>query len=375
MTQASEQDKKNKKRKVLLIFGTRPEAIKMAPVYFAFANDPRFEPLVCSTGQHREMFDQVVNFFNIPIDMDLAIMKPNQTLEWLTSALLEKISGALDEIKPDLVLVQGDTTSTFVGALAAFYKRIPVGHVEAGLRTYNFDAPFPEEMNRQLTGRITDLHFAPTPQSRDNLISEKIPAERVFVTGNTSIDAILDARDKLAGQPAPERPYILITAHRRESFGDRFRQICMAIKQAADEYKDFDFIYPVHLNPNVREPVFELLKGDNIHLTDPAPYPEFVKLQMNSHFIVSDSGGVQEEAPSLGKPVIVIRDTTERPEGVAAGTNILAGTSREGIYKNIKLLMEDKNTYETMARTRNPYGDGSASQQILQIVGDYFSNK
>lgn len=356
------------KIKILMIFGTRPEAIKMAPVYEIFSRDPRFEPLVCSTGQHREMFDQVIHFFKIPVHIDLQVMKVNQTLEWLTATLLERLSRVLEEVVPDLVLVQGDTTSTFVGALAAFYKRIPIGHVEAGLRTYNFDAPFPEEMNRQLTGRITDLHFAPTPRARENLLGENIPADRVFVTGNTSIDAILSAREKLDLQPAPHRPYILITAHRRESFGERFRQICLGLKQAADTYPDFDFIYPVHLNPNVREPVFNILKGNNIHLIDPAPYPEFVRLQANSHFIVSDSGGVQEEAPALGKPVIVIRDTTERPEGVEAGTNLLAGTSRDGIFKYIKLLMENKNKYQAMAQAQNPYGDGSASKQIHHII-------
>ncbi len=363
-----------KKLRVLFIFGTRPEAIKVAPVYFALARDPDIEALVCSTGQHREMLDQVVDFFKIPIHYDLKIMKPNQSLEWITSAILDRLAAVIGETAPAMVFVQGDTTTTFIGALAAFYRHIPVGHIEAGLRTYNLEAPYPEEMNRQLTGRLTTLHFAPTPRARENLLKENVPPERIFVTGNTSIDAILDARDRVGKIDEPGKPYILITAHRRESFGEQIRQICLGIKQAAEEFKDFEFIYPVHLNPNIRGPVFEILTGENIRLIDPVAYPGFVRLLMGAYIIVTDSGGIQEEAPSLGKPVVVIRDTTERPEGLEAGTNILAGTSRQGIYSTIKMLIEDKEKYRSMAKARNPYGDGTAAVQIHRIVKNYFAS-
>lgn len=363
------------KHKILFIFGTRPEAIKVAPVYAAFAGHERFDAVTCSTGQHREMLAQVIDFFEMPTHHDLHVMKADQSLEWLTETILHRLGAVMEKEQPDFVFVQGDTTTTFIGALAAFYRKIPVGHIEAGLRTYNVHSPYPEEMNRQLTGRLTTLHFPPTPRAKENLLKENIPEDRIFITGNTAIDAILDAKLRLGAAPMPEHPYILITAHRRESFGDQIKQICLGIKQAADTFKDFRFIYPVHLNPNIRGPVHEILKGDNIELIDPQPYPEFVKMQLGAHFIVSDSGGIQEEAPSLGKPVVVIRENTERPEGVEAGTNIMAGTSREGIFKTIKMLIEDKEKYRNMARTRNPYGDGTAGKQILEITDRFFRGR
>lgn len=363
--------------RVSLVFGTRPEAIKMAPVILALRNDPDLEPHVCVTAQHREMLDQVLEVFGIVPDADLDLMRPNQTLAGLTARAVDGVDGYLYLAQPDLVLVQGDTTTVFSAALAAFYRNIPVGHVEAGLRTWNLRSPFPEEANRVLTSRITDLHFAPTATSRDNLLKEGVPADRVHVTGNTVIDALLTARDRVRSEPpevpglAPavvegDAPLVLITGHRRENFGEGFRSFCRAIARLAERFADHAFVYPVHLNPNVQQPVRELLDGlPNVHLIDPLPYLPFIRMMDRSTLILTDSGGVQEEAPSLGKPVLVTRDTTERPEAVTAGTVKLVGTDEETIVAEAARLLTDEAAYGEMARAMNPYGDGEAAGRIV----------
>jgi len=376
--------------KVAIIFGTRPEAIKLAPVILALKNDPRFSCQVCVTGQHREMLDQVLDAFSIKPDVDLDLMEPNQTLAGLTARAVEAIDRFLAKSKPDLVLIQGDTTTTFCAALAAFYHHIRVGHVEAGLRTGNLDSPWPEEANRVLATRLTTLHFAPTELNKQNLLKERVTPERVFVTGNTVIDALFLARDIIKEHPPviPGLPetlaaangprLVLITGHRRESFGPGFEAICKAIAELARRFPETTFVYPVHLNPNVRKPVNQILRGagtDNIHLIEPLPYLPFVAMMNRAAVILSDSGGVQEEAPSLGKPVLVMRDTTERPEAVIAGTVKLVGTDEGKIIEETAKLLTDKATYDEMARAHNPYGDGKATGRIIAACAEFLSAK
>lgn len=370
-------------RRVLTVFGTRPEAIKMAPLVKRLAVAEGFDARVCVTAQHREMLDQVLRLFEITPDYDLDIMKPGQTLSGITSEILTRIEAPLQDFKPDIVLVHGDTSTTLATSLAAYYQKIPVGHVEAGLRTGNLLSPWPEEANRKLTAAITRLHFAPTEQSRSNLLAENVAAGSIHVTGNTVIDALLLVRAKLEADPAlasglaarfapvlrEGSRLILITGHRRENFGGGFERICEAITTLARRYPDADFVYPVHLNPNVREPVMRILGAiGNVHLIEPLDYLPFVYLMIRSFAILTDSGGIQEEAPSLGKPVLVMRDTTERPEAVDAGTVRLVGTGTEQIVAGVISLMDEPDAYRAMAYAHNPYGDGCACERIQKVL-------
>ncbi|MFI5142825.1 MAG: non-hydrolyzing UDP-N-acetylglucosamine 2-epimerase [Thermoanaerobaculales bacterium] len=376
-------------RNISVIFGTRPEAIKLAPVVLALRADPRFECDICVSAQHREMLDQVLDAFGIVPETDLDLMVPDQTLEGLTARAMETIGRYLGERKPDLVLVQGDTTTTFCAALAAFYHHIAVGHVEAGLRTGNLQSPWPEEANRVLTTRLVDLHFAPTETNHANLLREGVDPARIFVTGNTVIDALFLAIDRVKANPprvpglpdalvrAVGQPLVLITGHRRENFGAGFEAICQAIAELARRFPGAAFVYPVHLNPNVREPVNRILRRSetpNVYLIEPLAYLPFVAMMARSSLILSDSGGVQEEAPSLGKPVLVMRDTTERPEAVTAGTVKLVGTDGEVIVAETTRLLTDRAAYDAMARAHNPYGDGKATGRILAACADFLSN-
>jgi UDP-N-acetylglucosamine 2-epimerase (non-hydrolysing) len=368
--------------KILTVFGTRPEAIKMAPLVKLLAQQADLDARVCVTAQHRQMLDQVLELFEITPDYDLDIMKPGQTLSGITTEILTRIEPVLTEFQPDLVLVHGDTSTTFCTTLASFYQRIPVGHVEAGLRTGNLLSPWPEEANRKLTGALAALHFAPTQQSRDNLLREGTDPQHVHVTGNTVIDALLWVKEKLERDATLEHalrarfPFlrddarmVLITGHRRENFGDGFERICTSIRALAQDFPQVDFVYPVHLNPNVREPVGRILKGlTNVHLIEPQDYLPFVYLMTRSHIILTDSGGIQEEAPSLGKPVLVMRETTERPEAVAAGTVRLVGTDPESIKAAVAILLTDQQEYDRMSFAHNPYGDGTACQRIVNII-------
>ena len=370
--------------KILIVFGTRPEAIKMAPLVQELKNYKDFETRVCVTAQHREMLDQVLKIFEIEPFYDLNLMKPNQSLAELTSSILTGVSSVLDEFKPDVVLVHGDTTTTITTALAAYYHKIPVGHVEAGLRTGNMFSPWPEEANRKLVGAITSYHFAPTESSKRNLLNENVRSEDIFVTGNTVIDALYLARDKLRNDPAmtsqiesdfgflnPENKKILVTGHRRESFGTGFESICTAIRQIAIENPNVQVIYPVHLNPNVQEPVNRILSGlDNIFLIAPQQYLPFVYLMDKSYLILTDSGGIQEEAPSLGKPVLVMRDTTERPEALEAGTVKLVGANTKLITSTVARLLTSEDDYNKMSFAHNPYGDGFACKRICEALGE-----
>lgn len=373
-------------KKILLVFGTRPEAIKMAPLVKALQKDTEhFETRVCVTAQHRQMLDQVLEVFGITPDYDLNIMAPNQDLYDITSKVLMGLREVLKDYQPDTVLIHGDTTTSMAASLAAFYMQIPVGHVEAGLRTYNMLSPWPEEMNRQVTDRICTYYFAPTEQSKKNLLQENIDEKKIFITGNTVIDALLMAVDIIASTPGMEeklageirekgyavggREYILVTGHRRENFGDGFLHICKAIKELAALHPEMDIVYPVHLNPNVQKPVYELLSGvDNVYLISPLDYLPFIYAMQHSTLLLTDSGGVQEEAPSLGKPVLVMRDTTERPEAVQAGTVKLVGTSAEAIVNNVTALLKDKELYRRMSETHNPYGDGRACERIMEAL-------
>lgn len=365
--------------KVLSVFGTRPEAIKMAPLVNQLKQDAAFDSRVCVTGQHREMLDQVLKLFEIKPEYDLAIMKPGQDLYDVTTSILLNIKPVLREFQPDIVLVHGDTSTTFAAALACYYEKIAVGHVEAGLRTGNIYSPWPEEANRKLTGALTRLHFAPTQTSADNLLAERVAPEHIVITGNTVIDALLQVVAKIEGNVElnqqfaaqfpfvqPERRMILVTGHRRESFGGGFEQICAALADIAKSFPDCDIVYPVHLNPNVKEPVYRLLSGvSNVHLIPPQDYLPFVYLMNRSYLVLTDSGGIQEEAPSLGKPVLVMRDTTERPEAVAAGTVKLVGTDKAKIVSEVTKLLTDNCYYESMSFAHNPYGDGNACSRIL----------
>lgn len=397
-------------KKVSVIFGTRPEAIKLAPVILALKDHPDFACHVCVTAQHRQMLDQVLDAFDIRPDADLNLMQQDQPLSSFTARCLEALDRYLASQRPALVLAQGDTTTTFCASLAAFYRRIPIGHVEAGLRTKNKYAPFPEEINRTLVSHLADLHFAPTEGARQNLLRQGVPADRIFVTGNTVIDALFLALEKtqisppsIPGlppellQPENHIPIVLITGHRRESFGPPLESICLAIRELAHRFPETHFVYPVHLNPHVRAPVLRILgsspnpptsdlrplpsdsrsptsdhrplpSGTNIHLIDPLPYFPFVALMNRSTLILTDSGGIQEEAPSLGKPVLVMRDTTERPEGVEAGTARLVGTDTQKIVSEVSKLLTDKVAYDSMAQAHNPYGDGKAAHRILQAI-------
>lgn len=366
--------------KVLTVFGTRPEAIKMAPLVKHLQTVAGITSRVCVTAQHRQMLDQVLELFEIEPDHDLNLMRPGQDLVSITTEILHSLKPVLAQERPDIVLVHGDTTTTFAATLSAFYQRIPVGHVEAGLRTGNLYSPWPEEANRKLTGALARLHFAPTPVSRDNLLRENIPADHIVVTGNTVIDALLAVRAKLEASPelngslGSRFPFLrsgarllLITGHRRENFGDGFERICRAIATLARRYPDMDLVYPVHLNPNVREPVGRLLSGiANVHLIEPQDYLPFVHLMTRATVILTDSGGIQEEAPALGKPVLVMRDTTERPEAIAAGTARLVGTDESSIAEGVALLLDDAAEYRRMAVAHNPYGDGQACARIAQ---------
>ncbi|EIC83552.1 non-hydrolyzing UDP-N-acetylglucosamine 2-epimerase [Serratia sp. M24T3] len=368
--------------KVLTIFGTRPEAIKMAPLVHALAQDDAFDSRVCVTAQHRQMLDQVLNLFAIKPDYDLNIMQPGQGLTEITSRILLGLKPVLEEFKPDVVLVHGDTTTALSASLAAFYQQIPIGHVEAGLRTGDMLSPWPEEGNRRLTGHLAKWHFAPTALSRNNLLREGVDQSRITVTGNTVIDALLWVRNLLQQSPdltariaknydfiCPERKLILVTGHRRESFGNGFERICSALAEIAKLHADVQIIYPVHLNPLVREPVNRILQGiDNVILIDPQDYLPFVYLMDKAYLILTDSGGIQEEAPSLGKPVLVMRDTTERPEAVDAGTVKLVGTDTAAIVSEVSRLLTDDDAYQTMTRAHNPYGDGHACSRILDAL-------
>lgn len=367
--------------KVLTVFGTRPEAIKMAPLVLALAQEPTIDSRVCVTAQHREMLDQVLELFKIVPEYDLDIMKPGQDLYDITSKILLGLRDVLEEFKPDWVLVHGDTTTTFSASMAAFYKQVKVGHVEAGLRTGDLYSPWPEEANRTLTGVITAKHFAPTQASANNLLREHVSSSNIVVTGNTVIDALLQVKNKVLATDCTQKmmtekfvdiidkPYVLITGHRRESFGGGFERICESISQLAVKYPNFNFVYPVHLNPNVQEPVNRLLADKpNVKLIEPQDYLPFVFLMDRSFLILTDSGGVQEEAPSLGKPVLVMRDTTERPEAVEAGTVRLVGTDVAKIVSTVSELIESPSLYKEMSRAHNPYGDGLASKRIIDSL-------
>lgn len=367
-------------KRVLAVFGTRPEAIKMAPVVKEISRSPSIEMRVCVTAQHRQMLDQVLTLFDISPDHDLDLMRPNQTLDQVTAGVLVGVGKVLDEEKPDLVLVHGDTTTTLAVSLAAFYRKLPVGHVEAGLRSGSLMAPWPEEMNRRVATLATRFHFAPTERSGENLLAEKVPAEYIHVTGNTVIDALL-VTVEIVRTPKkrahyeeyfsflkPDKPLVLVTGHRRESFGDGFERICAALRELADT-QNIQIVYPVHPNPSVREPVMRLLSGhERIHIIDPLDYEPFVALMDRSHIIITDSGGIQEEAPSLGKPILVMREMTERPEALEKGAVILVGTSREKIVGEATRLLVDRDAYESMAKVTNPYGDGNASRRIRKII-------
>lgn len=370
------------KKKVLTVFGTRPEAIKMAPLVHALASDDRFEAKVCVTAQHREMLDQVLSLFEITPDYDLNLMKAGQTLNDITSRILLELKPVLQEFKPDVVLVHGDTATTFASSLAAYYEQIAVGHVEAGLRTGNIYSPWPEEANRKLTGALATYHFAPTETSKDNLLKENYAEANIVVTGNTVIDALLmvkakieqdnDLKESLAAQFPfldENKKLILVTGHRRESFGGGFERICDALAITAKANPQVQILYPMHLNPNVREPVNRILGGiENIILIEPQEYLPFIYLMMRSHIILTDSGGIQEEAPSLGKPVLVMRDTTERPEAVAAGTVKLVGTDIDRIVSGLNVLLNDIDAYKEMSFAYNPYGDGNSCKRILETL-------
>lgn len=367
--------------KVLVVFGTRPEAIKMLPVVAALMQDPAYETRVCVTAQHREMLDQVLRLFEVTPDHDLGIMKHAQGLTHITTTILEKMAPILEAEKPDRVLVHGDTTTTMAATLAAFYQRIPVGHVEAGLRSGNLAQPWPEEMNRRVTDVITDIYFAPTASSRDNLIRETVAPEKIHVTGNTVIDALHQTVQRLEASPElaaridtmfsfldPRLPILLITGHRRENFGAPFLSLCEAIKELARRH-EIQVVYPVHLNPNVQQAVQAVLAGQpRVHLIEPLDYLPFVALMKRSHVILTDSGGIQEEGPSLGKPVFVMRNVTERPEAVTAGTVRLVGTDKERILSEVGAVLTDKAAYEAMSLAHNPYGDGQASARILAAL-------
>jgi UDP-N-acetylglucosamine 2-epimerase (non-hydrolysing) len=368
-------------KKVMLVFGTRPEAIKMCPLVNELKSRKELQTVVCVTGQHRQMLDQVLDAFAVKPDYDLSIMKERQTLFDVTTNILNSIKEVLEKEQPNVVLVHGDTSTTFVTALACFYLQIPVGHVEAGLRTYNIYSPYPEEFNRQAVGIVSQFNFAPTELSRDNLVREGKDESKIYITGNTAIDAMSTTVDE--GYTHPELEWlnegermILLTAHRRENLGDPMRNIFRAIRRIVDEFNDVKVIYPIHMNPKVREVANEIFNGcDRVKLIEPLEVFDFHNFQNKSFIILTDSGGIQEEAPSLGKPVLVLRDTTERPEGIDAGTLKLVGTDEEVIYEETKKLLTDKEVYDAMSKASNPYGDGHASERIVDAIIEKFKNK
>lgn len=367
--------------KVMSIFGTRPEAIKMAPLVKELEKCENIESIVCVTAQHREMLDQVLETFDIKPDYDLNIMKQGQTLGDVTTRALTGLEEVIKEARPDIVLVHGDTTTTFAGALAAFYNQVAIGHVEAGLRTDNKYSPYPEEMNRQMVDRLSDMYFAPTEISKNNLLKENIDESKIYITGNTAIDAMSTTVDKNYTHKElewikPGERMILLTAHRRENLGEPMRHIFRAIKRIVDEFNDVKVIYPIHMNPKVREVANEVFDGDDkVKLIEPLEVFDFHNFQNKSYIILTDSGGIQEEAPSLGKPVLVLRDTTERPEGISAGTLKLVGTDEDIIYEETKRLLTDSKEYEKMSKASNPYGDGHASERIVDAIVEYFNEK
>ena len=375
------------KKKVMLVFGTRPEAIKMAPLYHALRRQAaEFDTLACVTAQHRQMLDQVLQTFEIVPDIDLNLMKPGQDLFDVTSAVLLGMRDVLRREKPDVLLVHGDTSTTLATAMAGFYAGVPVGHVEAGLRTHDLYAPFPEEFNRQVASKVTRWHFAPTSTSRDNLLAERVPDAHIHVTDNTVIDALLWVLERIERDPRRraevgglldarlpfawrDERFVLITGHRRENFGDGFLQICEALRELAARHPGVRFVYPVHLNPNVQKPVNDILSGlSNVHLVAPIDYEPFVYLLKHATLVLTDSGGIQEEAPSLGKPVLVMRDVTERPEAIAAGTVRLVGANRERIVANVSELLDDPAAWQAMSHAHNPYGDGLACGRIVEVL-------
>lgn len=377
----------NKRQKILIVFGTRPEAIKMAPLVHALKKLPKeFEVIVCVTAQHRQMLDQALGFFGIKPDIDLNLMKSGQTVSALLASALSAISQIIASSSPDVVLVHGDTSTTLAASMAGFFAGVPVGHVEAGLRTYRMMEPFPEEFNRQVVSKIARWNFAPTEGNRQNLLKESFEDSSITVTGNTVIDALFLALEKIDHDPAKVKEitqhltdqlsfdwkgerFVLVTGHRRENFGDGIQQICEAITVLAKEYPQVHFVYPVHLNPQIQRPVHDLLKGySNIHLIEPLAYPEFVYLMKHSYIVLTDSGGIQEEAPSLGKPVLVMRDVSERPEAITFGTVKLVGTKSEAIIQGVKELLDSESAYQKMAQQTNPYGDGNACQRIIDAL-------
>lgn len=366
-------------KKILICFGTRPEAIKLAPLVHEFLTRSNFDVKVCITSQHRHMLDQVLNLFDIIPHIDLNLMTPGQTLEAITTAVIKAMAEVLEFEQPDCIIVQGDTTTTFAAAISAFYKRINVAHVEAGLRTYDRFSPFPEEMNRQMTSCLTRWHFPPTHRAQEALIKEGHHADSIFTVGNTVIDSLLSILEKLRAEDYNHQKkfdmirknskILLVTGHRRENFGDGFRNICRSISKIANNNPDLDIVYPVHLNPNVQEPVFKYLSNiHNVHLIEPQDYLSFVWLLDRCHIVLTDSGGVQEEAPSIGKPVLVLRETTERPEAVEAGVAKLVGTKTEDIVYHVQQLLDDQKSYNKMSQSQNPYGDGTSSRQIVDIL-------
>lgn len=375
-------------KKILIVFGTRPEAIKMAPLVKAFKNNNHFDTRVCVTAQHRQMLDQVLEIFEIVPEYDLNIMKAGQDLYDITSNVLVGVRDVLADFKPDIVFVHGDTSTTFSASLAAYYSKVKVGHIEAGLRTYDIYSPWPEEGNRQLTGVLANYHFAPTVQSQENLLKEGKNQNDIYVTGNTVIDALMYVLHRIESQPELKekikkkissqylldhnRKVILVTGHRRENFGQGFIDICEGLKQIALNNPNVDIVYPVHLNPNVQKPVNQILSDiENVYLIDPLQYEEFIYLMSQAYFIITDSGGIQEEAPSLGKPVLVMRDTTERPEAVVAGTVKLVGCDKETLVREAEKLLHDHSEYEIMSRAHNPYGDGKACERIVEIYANF----
>lgn len=378
-------------RHILIVFGTRPEAIKLAPLVYALRNHPnQFRVSIFVTAQHREMLDQVLSFFDIQPDIDLNLMQPGQQVGKLTAEVLSRLTDLFLDLRPEMVVVHGDTSSALAAAMAAFFLKIPVAHVEAGLRTNRIREPFPEEFNRQVISKVATLHFAPTERNRAHLIHEGISDKSVIVTGNTVIDALHLALAQIDGNPIrleailkylssqlgfdwQREPFILITGHRRENFGQGILEICNALKILAQEYPQFHFVYPVHLNPNIREPVYSLLgEFSNIHLLEPLDYPTFLYLMKHSYLILTDSGGIQEEAPSLGKPVLVMREVSERPEAIEFGTVKLVGAHTDVIIRGVKVLIDDKLAYQTMAKQKNPYGDGRACERIIEALGAYY---
>ena len=375
-------------KKIMLVFGTRPEAIKMAPLYHALKLDPkRFETIVCVTAQHRQMLDQVLKSFDIKVDVDLNLMREKQDLFEITSSVLLEMRDVLKRLQPDVLLVHGDTTTTLSSAIAGFYAGVPIGHIEAGLRTHDLSEPFPEEFNRQIASKVVKWHFAPTELSRQNLLEEGVSSNQITVTGNTVIDSLHWIINRIEGDEIRRNKisanltnilsfewknnrFVLITGHRRENFGDGFMQICKSLSELAARYSDIHFVFPVHLNPNVQNPVNSMLKGlPNVHLISPLDYEAFVYLLKHCYLVLTDSGGIQEEAPSLGKPVLVMRNFTERPEAVKIGTVRLVGANRDSIIENVSELIENKDTYMKMSRAHNPYGDGTACLKIIDVLG------